>query len=48
MDGQLRGAHYLSHTLWSAWLCWTIASAVQPPPVLFDGRTPLASKVPPA
>ncbi|EGI77696.1 phosphatase PAP2 family protein [Hylemonella gracilis] len=22
---QLRGAHYLSHTLWSAWLCWTWA-----------------------
>ena len=20
----LRGAHYPSHTLWSAWLCWTI------------------------
>jgi membrane-associated PAP2 superfamily phosphatase len=22
----LRGAHYLSHTLWSAWLCWAIAA----------------------
>lgn len=22
---QMRGAHYLSHTLWSAWLCWTVA-----------------------
>lgn len=22
---QLRGAHYLSHTLWSAWLCWAWA-----------------------
>ncbi|QBK05627.1 PAP2 family protein [Hylemonella gracilis] len=22
---QLRGAHYLSHTLWSAWLCWSWA-----------------------
>ncbi|MFY9512834.1 MAG: phosphatase PAP2 family protein [Rubrivivax sp.] len=20
-----RGAHYASHTLWSAWLCWTLA-----------------------
>ena len=20
---QLRGAHYMSHTLWTAWLCWT-------------------------
>jgi membrane-associated PAP2 superfamily phosphatase len=23
----LRGAHYPSHTLWSAWLCWTISAA---------------------
>jgi membrane-associated PAP2 superfamily phosphatase len=23
---QLRGAHFLSHTLWTAWLCWTIAA----------------------
>ena len=22
---QARGAHYLSHTLWTAWLCWVIA-----------------------
>lgn len=22
----LRGAHYPSHTLWSAWLCWTICA----------------------
>ena len=22
----LRGAHYPSHTLWSAWLCWTISA----------------------
>jgi membrane-associated PAP2 superfamily phosphatase len=22
---QIRGAHYLSHTLWSGWLCWTVA-----------------------
>lgn len=22
-----RGAHYVSHTLWSAWLCWVIAAA---------------------
>lgn len=25
---QLRGAHYLSHTLWTAWLCWVAAWAV--------------------
>jgi membrane-associated PAP2 superfamily phosphatase len=22
---QLRGAHFMSHTLWSGWLCWVIA-----------------------
>jgi membrane-associated PAP2 superfamily phosphatase len=22
---QLRGAHFMSHTLWSAWLCWCVA-----------------------
>lgn len=22
---QLRGAHFMSHTLWSAWVCWCVA-----------------------
>lgn len=22
---QLRGAHFMSHTLWTGWLCWTVA-----------------------
>lgn len=22
---QLRGAHFMSHTLWTAWLCWAVA-----------------------
>jgi len=25
---QLRGAHFTSHTLWTAWLCWTVSWAV--------------------
>ena len=25
---QIRGAHYMSHTLWTAWLCWTCAALV--------------------
>jgi len=25
LSQQLRGAHYASHTLWTAWLCWTWA-----------------------
>jgi membrane-associated PAP2 superfamily phosphatase len=24
---QMRGAHFMSHTLWTAWLCWTVAWA---------------------
>lgn len=24
---QVRGAHYLSHTLWTTWLCWVVALA---------------------
>lgn len=34
-----RGAHYASHTLWTAWLCWTIAVLAAPRPHLC-GRTP--------
>ena len=26
---QLRGAHYLSHTLWTAWSCWTVGLVVE-------------------
>ena len=25
MAQQMRGAHYMSHTLWTAWLCWVVA-----------------------
>lgn len=25
---QMRGAHYMSHTLWTAWLCWAWGLAV--------------------
>ena len=25
---QLRGAHYMSHTLWTGWLCWTVGGGV--------------------
>lgn len=29
-----RGAHHLSHSLWSAWFCWALAVAAQPRRVL--------------
>ena len=25
---QVRGAHYMSHTLWTAWLCWSVAAGI--------------------
>jgi membrane-associated PAP2 superfamily phosphatase len=25
---QARGAHYMSHTLWTAWICWAVGLAV--------------------
>lgn len=25
---QLRGAHYMSHTLWTGWICWTVGFAL--------------------
>ncbi|MEF7615818.1 phosphatase PAP2 family protein [Aquincola sp. MAHUQ-54] len=25
---QARGAHFMSHTLWTAWLCWSVALAI--------------------
>ena len=28
MGQQMRGAHYMSHTLWTAWVCWTMGLLV--------------------
>jgi membrane-associated PAP2 superfamily phosphatase len=28
---QVRGAHFMSHTLWTAWICWVIALALDRP-----------------
>jgi membrane-associated PAP2 superfamily phosphatase len=25
---QLRGAHYMSHTLWTGWICWAVGFAI--------------------
>ncbi|GBU15100.1 hypothetical protein AwPolaro_04780 [Polaromonas sp.] len=25
---QIRGAHFMSHTLWTAWLCWVVALVI--------------------
>jgi membrane-associated PAP2 superfamily phosphatase len=43
LSQQLRGAHYMSHTLWTAWLCWVLAWAVHAVPALSSARRPVAS-----
>lgn len=35
---QLRGAHFMSHTLWTAWICWVVAWATDP---MFARRSPV-------
>ena len=29
LSQQMRGAHYMSHTLWTAWICWTVGFAIE-------------------
>ncbi len=41
MAQQIRGAHYMSHTLWTAWLCWTSAALID----WGVTRSPLARRV---
>jgi membrane-associated PAP2 superfamily phosphatase len=39
MSQQLRGAHFMSHTLWTAWFCWVVAWTV-------DAATRVMAQVP--
>jgi membrane-associated PAP2 superfamily phosphatase len=39
LSQQLRGAHFMSHTLWTAWFCWVVAWTL-------DAVTRLASPAP--
>lgn len=34
---QVRGAHFMSHTLWTAWICWAVGWLADP---LFAGKAP--------
>ena len=38
---QLRGAHYLSHTLWTAWLCWSVGLLIDAAVSLWRSRSPV-------
>ena len=40
---QVRGAHYMSHTLWAAWLCWVVAWLAYLALEHRGARTPFAS-----
>jgi membrane-associated PAP2 superfamily phosphatase len=43
----IRGAHFVSHTLWSAWLCWSIgALAYRLRPAMMHSATRLSSMAP--
>jgi membrane-associated PAP2 superfamily phosphatase len=42
---QWRGAHYMSHTLWTAWVCWSVALCIDAGAVALDrGRRASASR----
>ncbi|MET3392675.1 membrane-associated PAP2 superfamily phosphatase [Variovorax sp. 1140] len=35
---QLRGAHYMSHTLWTGWVCWTVGLVIDTAVARFGSR----------
>jgi len=45
---QVRGAHYMSHTLWTAWLCWVSAALIDNivSQVLSQRPSPTQARVP--
>ncbi len=36
---QMRGAHYMSHTLWTAWVCWVVGFAIDVAVTRFNPQT---------
>lgn len=43
---QVRGAHYMSHTLWTGWICWACAAAIDSVVSLLQKRSPAQAQVP--
>ena len=41
---QMRGAHFMSHTLWTGWLCWAAASACEAARVALRQRRSFQAK----
>ena len=50
MAQQVRGAHFMSHTLWTGWLCWAVGFACDMAVAAVRARRPsfLATQPPPA
>ncbi|MDM0030865.1 phosphatase PAP2 family protein [Variovorax sp. J22P271] len=46
LSQQWRGAHFMSHTLWTAWLCWVTALAIDALVRALSGRRTRASASP--
>lgn len=42
LSQQLRGAHYMSHTLWTAWICWVVGFAIDLAAAPRAARSPAA------
>jgi membrane-associated PAP2 superfamily phosphatase len=40
---QVRGAHFMSHTLWSGWICWMVAWATDPLFRAAEARAPVGA-----
>jgi membrane-associated PAP2 superfamily phosphatase len=43
---QVRGAHFMSHTLWTAWICWAVAAAVDSGVSQWIARRPARAPAP--
>lgn len=46
LSQQLRGAHYMSHTLWTAWFCWVTGFAIDALVQRVSGRRAAPSALP--
>ncbi|RZL66059.1 MAG: phosphatase PAP2 family protein [Variovorax sp.] len=44
---QVRGAHYMSHTLWTAWICWSIGWLVDGMAALVRARARVPERLKP-
>jgi len=43
---QIRGQHFMSHTLWTAWICWAMAATVDSAVSLWMAQKPAGTPAP--